>query len=154
MAPFLVLVAATILGRLLGYARVQKLSDWRAAARLGLVAMFLFTGSSHFTGMKHDYAAMIPPPLTGSLWVISVTGALEIAGAVGLVVPGTRRVAAIGLALLVAAIFPANVFAALHGVRFRGEAPTELWLRGPIQLIFLFALWWSAIRRAAAGPSR
>jgi hypothetical protein len=29
--------------------------------------MFLFTGTSHFTGMKHDFAAMIPPPLPNDL---------------------------------------------------------------------------------------
>lgn len=70
MTPLIVLVTATVLGRLVGYVGVRALSDWRVAARLGLAVMFLFTGSTHFSEMKRDYAAMVPPPLTGQLWVI------------------------------------------------------------------------------------
>lgn len=128
------------------------LSDWRAAARLGLAVMFAFTGSTHFTEMRHDYAAMVPPPLTGQLWVIFVTGLLEIAGAVGLLVRPTRRLAGIGLFLLLLALFPANVYAAMQGVQFRGAPPTDLWLRGLIQAVFLLAVWWSTI--ASAGRPR
>lgn len=109
--------------------------------------MFLFTGATHFTGMSHDYAAMIPPPFTGSLWIISVTGVLEIAGAAGLLLPTFRRVAAMCLAVLLVALFAANVHAAINGIPFRGEPPTALWLRGPIQVIFVAALWWSSITR-------
>lgn len=144
MAPLLVLVAATILGRLLGYMRLPALSNWRTAARFGLVVMFVFTGSSHFGGMKHDFAAMIPPPLTGQLWVIHVTGLLQIAGAIGLLMHRTQRPAGLGLFLLLLAIFPANVYAALQGVQFRGAPPTDIWLRGAIQCVFLVAVWWTA----------
>jgi uncharacterized membrane protein len=147
MAPFLVLVAVVIGLRLLGLFRARLSTSWQQSTRLGLVVMFLFTGATHFTAMKYDYAAMIPPPFTGDVWIITVTGALEIAGAAGLVIPATRRAAAICLAVLLVAMFPANVHAAVAAVPFRGESPTELWLRAPIQLLFVIALWWSSIRR-------
>ena len=86
--------------------------------------MFLFTGTSHFTSMKYDFAAMIPPPLPNDLWVIYLTGVLEIAGAVGLLIPRTRRLAGICLVLMLAALFPANVYAALNEVSLRGQAAT------------------------------
>ena len=147
MAPLLVLVGATALLRAAGVVGVHRLASWPEAARLGLVIMFLFTGATHFTAMKHDYAAMIPPPLTGGVWLVSLTGALEIARAVGLLPQNTRRAAAICLVILLVALFPANLYAAMSGIPFRGEPPTTLWLRTPIQVIFVLTAWWSSIRR-------
>jgi uncharacterized membrane protein len=108
--------------------------------------MFLFTGASHFTGMKHDFAAMIPAPLPGDLWVIYLTGVFEIAGAVGLLIPRTRRLAGICLVLLLVALFPANVNAALNGIPLGGEAPTPLWLRASMQLLFIGMVWCTSIK--------
>ena len=145
MAPLIILVTTAALARLLGYASVRMSTDWRAAARLGLAVMFAFAGSTHFTEMKHDYAAMVPPPLTGQLWVISLTGVLEIAGAVALLLPQTRRLAGMCLLLLLLALFPANVYAAVQSIQFRGAPPADIWLRGLIQAVFLFTVWWSTI---------
>jgi uncharacterized membrane protein len=108
--------------------------------------MFLFTGSTHFSAMKHDYAAMLPGFVPMKVWVIYLTGALQIAGAVGLLIPRTRRLAGICLALLLVAMFPGNVYAAVNDVPFRGEAPTPLWLRTPIQLFFIGMVWWTSIK--------
>src|SRR5688572_33488504 len=105
MAPLIVQILATLVAR--------WFTGWRNAARVGIAVMFLFTATSHFSSLKHDLAAMIPPPLTGALWVIYVTGLLEGAGAIGLLIPGTRRMAAWGLVALLVALFPANVYAAL-----------------------------------------
>ncbi len=111
--------------------------------------MFLFTGASHFTSMKYDFAAMIPPPLPNDLWVIYLTGVLEIAGTIGLLIPRTRKLAGICLVLLLVALFPANVYAALNEIPLRGEAPTPLWIRGPIQLLFMGMVWWTSIKEPA-----
>jgi uncharacterized membrane protein len=148
MVPLLVLVGVMVLGRLVGYAGVRALSDWRSAARLGLAVMFVFTGSTHFSEMKRDYAVMVPPPFTGHLWVIYLTGLLEIAGAVGLLMRRMRHLSGICLFLLLLALFPANVYAAMQGVQFRGAPPTDIWLRGVIQAVFLLTVWWSTIARA------
>jgi uncharacterized membrane protein YphA (DoxX/SURF4 family) len=47
--------------------------------------------------------------------IITATGILEILGAIGLMVPRTWRAAALCLVLLLVALFPANVYAALNG---------------------------------------
>jgi len=119
----------------------------RDVIRYGLVALFLFTGATHFTSMKHDFAAMIPPPFTGQLWVIYLTGVLEIAGAIGLAIPRVRWQAAICLMLLLLALFPANAYAAVNAIQFRGSPPIDIWLRGLVQLMLLAALWWSTVAR-------
>ena len=139
MAPLIVQILATLLAR--------WFTGWRNAARVGIAVMFLFTAASHFSSLKHDLAAMIPPPLTGALWVIYVTGLLEGAGAIGLLIPATRRMAAWGLVALLVALFPANVYAALSGVTLGGAAATPLWFRTPLQVFWIAVLWLSSLSR-------
>ncbi len=148
MTSLFVLVVSFLLLRGFGWLGVNQLSSWRDAGRGALVIMFLFTGISHFTSMKYDFAAMIPAPLPNDLWVIYLTGVLEVAGAIGLLIPRTRKLAGICLVLLLVAMFPGNVYAAVNEVPFRGEAPTPLWLRTPIQLFFIGMVWWAAVRKS------
>lgn len=158
MAPLFVLVISFLLLRGLGSLGVRLLSSWREAGLIAVVIMFLFTGVTHFTGMKHDYGAMLPSPLSGNLGIIYLTGALQIAGAVGLFIPRTRRLAGICLVLLLVAMFPGNVYAALNEVPFRGEPPTPLWLRTPIQLLFIGIVWWTSamkpLEKVEAPPAK
>lgn len=74
-----------------------------------------------------------------------LTGVLEVLGAVGLLVPATRSVAGLGLALLPVAMFPANANASRKEVELRGKAPTPLWLRTPMQLLFIGMTLWVAL---------
>jgi uncharacterized membrane protein len=126
MAPFFILMASWIVLRAVGWLGVARLASWRECARYALSIMFLFTGVTHFTGMKYDYLAMIPSQLPAGLWTIYLAGVFEIAGAIGLLIPATRRIAGICLVLLLIAMFPANVNAALQDIPFRGRAPTPL----------------------------
>ncbi len=156
MAPLFILVISTILLRIVGWLGVKRLSSWREAGLIAVAIMFLFTGATHFSDMKHDYAAMLPDPLPYGLWVIYLTGVLQIAGAVGLLIPRTRKLAGICLVLLLVAMFPGNVYAALNDVPFRGEPPTPLWLRTPVQLFFIGMVWWTSIKEHPneVGPPR
>jgi uncharacterized membrane protein len=147
MISLFVLVVSLIVLRGLGALGVQRLSSWREAGRGALVIMFLFTGFSHFSGLKHDFAAMIPAPLPNDLWVIYLTGAFEIAGAVGLLIPRTRRLAGICLVLLLVALFPANVNATINEIPLGGNAPTPLWVRAPMQLLYIGMIWWTSIKK-------
>jgi uncharacterized membrane protein len=146
MEVLIVLLVSFVALRGVGFLGVKQLASWRNAGLGALAVMFLFTSTAHFSGMKHDLAAMMPEPLPDGLWIIYLTGVLEIAGAVGLLIPRTRRLAGIGLVLLLVAVFPANVNAALNGIPLAGEAPTPLWLRAPMQLLFIGMLWWTSIK--------
>jgi len=147
VAPLFVLVVSLLLLRGLGLLGIRRLSSWREAGLIAVAILFVFTGATHFTGMKHDYAAMLPGPLSDNLGIIYLTGALQIAGAVGLLVSRTRRLAGICLVLLLLAMFPGNVYAAVNEVPFRGEPPTPLWLRTPIQLFFIGIVWWTSVKK-------
>ena len=154
METLFVLGGSFILLRVIGWLGVKHLASGRDAGRGALAIMFLFTAASHFTSMKHDFVAMIPEPLPRGLWVIYLTGVLEIAGAIGLLIPRFRRVAAICLILLVLAMFPANVNAALNGIPLRGRAPTPLWLRLPMQVLFIWMLWWTSIKKPSGDRTK
>jgi uncharacterized membrane protein len=136
--PLIVQTVATLLARLR--------FPWREAVRFGLAGMFMFTGASHFSSLGHDMAAMIPPPLTGAMWVIYVTGVLEFAGAFGLLLRRLLKWAAWGLIALLVAMLPANVYAALSGVALDGNPPSALWWRVPLQVFWIVMLWWSTLR--------
>jgi uncharacterized membrane protein len=136
MAPLIVQIVTTLV------ARVRF--GWRDAARIGIAVMFMFTAGSHFSALRYDLARMIPPPLTGALWLIYLTGILELAGAIGLLTRRWRRPAAWGLIALLAAMFPANVYAVINDVTFGGNPASALWYRAPLQVFWAGGLWWAA----------
>lgn len=85
------------------------------ATRFLLAAVFLASGASKLAGSgfsTESFARWGYPD-----WLRVLVGALEVAGAVGLVLPATRRSAASGLALLM-------IGAAITHLR----APGEAWL--------------------------
>jgi len=73
--------------------------------------------------------------------IVFATGILELAGAVGLVIQATRLWAAWGLIALMIAMFPANVRAAREKKTIRGRPPTPLWIRAPIQVLYVVWAW-------------
>jgi len=139
MAPLVVLIFVTVLLRFVGL-RVTALSRWHPALRGGLAAMFTFTGVSHFVGMRDDLIAMVPPALPYPGLLVTLTGLLEFAGAAGLLHRRTAPWAAGGLTLLLLAMFPANVYAALEGLTLNGSPAMDLLPRGGLQLVFLAAV--------------
>ena len=75
--------------------------------------MFMFAGIGHFANpSRRDMVAVAPPSLPAPALLVTITGVLELAGAIGLLIPATRIAAAICLSLLMLAMFPANVNAA------------------------------------------
>jgi uncharacterized membrane protein len=100
----------------------------RRVARGLLAAGLLVMGTAHFrAGPARTMAAMIPPALRGPALpspeaLVAFTGACELAGAAGLLVPRTRRLAGACLLVFLAAVFPANAYAARHPDRFGAVA--------------------------------
>jgi uncharacterized membrane protein len=66
-------------------------------------------------------ASIIPPFFPARLFLAVFTGICEIAGAIGLFVPRFRRPAAFWIAIMMVAIFPANIYSAgqvIDGFKF------------------------------------
>jgi uncharacterized membrane protein len=152
MAPLIVLVAATLLARLAGRAGVRPLQQWAAATRLGLAVMLAFTASAHFNSMRADLVRMVPPAIPNPELMVTFTGVCEVLGAIGLLIPRTRRAAAVALILFLIAVLPANIHAARSALTLNGAPVTPLWPRVVLQIVFIWLVWWSGIR--SNGPHR
>jgi uncharacterized membrane protein len=111
-------------------------------ARGVVAAIFLFMGASHFREKPaRGMAAMVPPSMrrSGILKpnnLVYFTGACELAGGIGILIPPTTFAASIGLALFLVAVFPANAYAAQHPEKF-GRAAIPFWPRLIAQLALI-----------------
>ncbi|WP_410809862.1 DoxX family protein [Micromonospora sp. 067-2] len=138
MAPLIALVLGTALARLGGLAGIGALDGWHPALRVGLALMFVLTGIAHFADRRRpDLIAMVPPGLRRPDLLVTLTGVLELVGAIGLLVPATARLAAAGLGLLMLAMFPANVSAARRGLTLAGRPVSPLGQRTALQIVFV-----------------
>lgn len=109
---------------------------YRTLSRHLLAVAFILAGANHFRTPEF-YLSMMPPWLPAPSLLNSISGAAEIAGGIGMLIPKTRKAAAIGLILLLIAIFPANLHVAIHGWP-NEEIPQSLLIaRLPFQLIFI-----------------
>lgn len=150
MAPLIVLVLVAVAARSIGWFRVPALDNWAAATRVGLAVMFCFTAAAHFNSLRPDLVRMVPPQVPNPELMVTFTGVCEILGAIGLLIPRTRRVAAIALIVFLVAVLPANIHAARAGVTVRGAAVTPVVPRVAIQAVFIGLLWWSGVRRTSS----
>lgn len=146
MAVVIVLLVSWLCFRATGAIGVPSMASWASSVPYALAVMFIFTGIAHFTKMKQDLVQMVPGMFPRPELVVYVTGALEFAGAAGLLFPRLREAAAFALIVLLICMFPANVKAAKDRLNLGGRPATPLWLRVPMQLLFIGLLWWSAVR--------
>jgi uncharacterized membrane protein len=109
-------------------------------------ALFLTSGTAHLTHPE-IFTSIVPPQLGHADLLVAVSGVAELAGGIGLLVPATRSAAAIGLIVLLVAVWPANIYMAIAADHFTTVAPAwVIWLRVPLQLLLI---WWVAAARRA-----
>lgn len=131
-------------GRFRPFGRAQ----W--ALRAVVALPLLVSGIGHFARTA-VYATIVPPMLPHPAFWILLTGALELAGALGLLLPKTTRTASTCIALLMVAVFPANVYAAhqtVAGLHMPGT-PVRLAMQVVYILLVLLAGWGMPHRKSA-----
>jgi uncharacterized membrane protein len=142
MAPLITLLLGTVAARSigwLGWVGKGYVNSWTAAIAVGLAAMFVLTGFSHFAPpLRRDLIAIVPPRLPAAGLLVTITGLLELLGAVGLLLPVTRVAAAVCLLVLMLAMFPANVYASRMPDPPKSMT-TQLSLRTVMEVVFLAA---------------
>ena len=139
MVPFGVLIVLFALLSIAGYFEVPVAFGWWTSLRLALAGMFLLTASAHWGRRRRDLIEMVPPYFSRPDLLVSVTGVLEVLGAIGLVIPALAPYAALGLAFMLIAIFPANVHAARKHLAIAGRPVEGLVIRASLQGVFLAA---------------
>lgn len=122
------------------------MKPWRTISRLLMALFFIAAGLNHFR-RPEIYLAMMPPYLQWPETLNLISGAAEIAGGTGALVPVVRNAAGWGLIVLLAAVFPANIHLALQGWPEMDLPRWVLWARLPLQGVFIAWVYDSCLRK-------
>ncbi len=120
-------------------------------SRLGVAALFTFTGTMHFLRPRF-FEAIVPPAIEArKKEAVAVSGYTELAGAAMVLHPASRRLGRWWLLALLVAVFPANIHMAVNPEQIRGLDMRRfprwaLWARLPLQPLAM-AWVWQATRR-------
>lgn len=160
----LIVLLAILLGSYAVLSLLDRLgwvrTDSGRRGRASLALLFMFTSLGHFA-QTAQMAEMLPAWVPSRVAIVYVTGVLEAAGAIGLLIPQFSRLAGTCLLLFLVAVFPANVYAAFARAPMGGHeaGPMYLLARGPFQLLLMWWTWRFAVRRPlsqarSASPNR
>lgn len=140
MAPFIALVVSFLLFRIIGLFGWSYFDDWHTSLRIAVAIMLLLTASAHWGKRRPDLIRMVPPAFPRKEWIVSITGWLEIAGAIGILLPKFSLAASICLVVLLIVMFPANVYAAREQLTIGGKPVPKLFVRVLLQIVFITAI--------------
>ncbi len=129
----------------------------RSAPLYALVALMVSIGVLHFVA-EGFFVQIVPPQLPSPRFLVQLSGVIEIALGLLLLPKRTRRLAGYALVLLFIAVFPANIYMATSNVQlenmpawFVQPSPLMLWLRLPLQLVFIY---WAIVVAKTGKPLR
>jgi uncharacterized membrane protein len=119
------------------------------SGNLAISIMLLFTAIGHFKFSK-GMTMMMPEFIPFKKELILLTGAIEIAAAIGLLLPSMRYFTSILLIVFFISILPVNINAAIKKVDYEngtydGNGINYLWFRLPLQVLFILWVWYFGI---------
>ena len=114
----------------------------REILRVIFSVSLIMIGSAHF--LRAEQFARIVPPVFPAYTSVYVSGVFEILGGIGLLIPLVSVAAAWGLISLFIAVFPANIYMAVHNIKLDGVPQNQLlyWGRLPLQAVLIAWAWW------------
>ena len=107
--------------------------------------MYVFIGIKHFTDPQY-FLDIVPPQLPSKLFLVYLTGLIEVVGGVAILAPKTRKVGAYLLIFLLVSVFPANIYLYVSETpqSLLGISETDALIRMPLQIpLILLAFWHS-----------
>jgi uncharacterized membrane protein len=113
----------------------------RRWARWALAVAYLAAGIAHLRSPA-GFVGITPRWVPWPREVVALTGLCELAGAIGLLIPWTRRAAAIGLALYALCVWPANLNHALNDIPL-GGVRLGWWYHVPRLALQPAIVWWA-----------
>lgn len=140
MLPFYALIVSFLLFKGLGLLGLSYFGGWQTSLQGAVAVMLLLAASAHWGSRRPDLIRMVPPAFPRPDLIVTATGVLEVLGAIGILFPYTSKAASIGLVLLLACMFPANVRAARERLRIGGRPVPKLLLRTVVQIFFIGAI--------------
>jgi uncharacterized membrane protein len=113
----------------------------KLALKYLFAAFFVLAGFNHFINPAF-YLKIMPPYLPWHPTLVYLSGVFEISLGLLLLIPKFTRAAAWGLVALLVAVTPANVHMAVNHGLYPGYSVTALWLRLPLQSVFMAWAYW------------
>ena len=100
---------------------------------------FILIGLSHLREPQ-KFVDIVPSYLPYALFLVYLTGIMEIAGGIGIIYPETRKITGRLLVIFLIAVFPANIYMWTHDIAFNGTKLTTAQhvLRAFIQIFLIF----------------
>lgn len=140
MKPFIVLLVTYFIA-LLASRIFGKDYDYTLSGNIAMSVMLIFTSIGHFIYTK-GMMLMMPDFIPYKKELVYFTGIVEIAAAIGLLIPATRHLTAVLLIIFFVLVLSANINAAIKKVNYEkatldGPGIAYLWFRVPLQLLFI-----------------
>ena len=107
--------------------------------------MYVFIGIKHFTDPQY-FLEIVPPQLPFKLFLVYLTGLIEVVGGVAILAPKTRKAGAYLLIFLLVSVFPANIYLYVSETpqSLLGISEADALIRMPFQIpLILLAFWHS-----------
>ena len=105
--------------------------------------MYVFIGIKHFTDPQY-FLDIVPPQLPFKLFLVYVTGLIEIIGGAAILSSKTRRAGALLLIFLLVIVFPANIYLYISETpqNLLGITKTDALIRMPFQIPLIILAYW------------
>lgn len=105
--------------------------------------MYVFIGIKHFTDPQY-FLDIVPPQFPFKLFIVYVTGLMEIIGGVAILIPKTRRAGAFLLIFLLLIVFPANIYLYISEApqKALGISKMDALIRMPFQIPLIIIAYW------------
>ena len=107
--------------------------------------MYVLIGIRHFTSPQY-FLDIVPPQLPFKLFLVYLTGLIEIVGGAAILSPKTRKAGAYLLIFLLVSVFPANIYLYISETpqSLLGISKMDALIRMPFQIpLILLAFWHS-----------
>ena len=105
--------------------------------------MYVLIGIRHFTTPQY-FLDIVPPQLPFKLFLVYLTGLIEIVGGVAILSPKTRKAGACLLIFLLVSVFPANIYLYVSETpqSLLGISHKDALIRMPFQIPLILLAYW------------
>jgi uncharacterized membrane protein len=148
MLPVLFLLTTFFIARAISrHAFAGKFSP-DFVGRLAMSVMLVVTGLSHFFKTEAMIQSM-PEMLPFKKELVIITGFIELAAAIGILLPGLIRTTSVLLIVFFILILPVNIVGSLKRVDLGGmeNGAAYLWFRIPLQCFFIWWVYYFGVKR-------
>lgn len=139
MITLIIYLGGGVIGLLL-YALFGGTSLISSFAQFSIFLSFIYTFIGRLLpNIRYSLIQMVPSKLPFPNLIVYLTGLLELLITIGILFEKTQNTASIIGIVLCAILFPANIKAYKEGIKLNDKAPTNIWLRLIIQILFIIS---------------